>query len=679
MNLKSEYTILIVENSLSVRALYRNYLLADNYYHYRILETETLEAGLNCWRSQNSLETIDLVLIALVLPDGSGLKFVESIKAEYSYPELPIIVIAEQDDRNLIVQSVKLGIRDYLNKAEITKNILLRSVASALKELELAQQCQINQQIAQREVWLKKIIDTVPGMLYTLVRRTNGSYYFDYISPLVEDILEVTAQEGCYNPQCIFQQIHPDDIEDYLIKVEESFTNMTLFNCEWRVITPSGKEKWLKAASLPEKQPDGQVIWFGFCFEITDLKNTQQQLHQLNQTLEVRIAERTRKLWEINHLQTAILNSSDLGIITTDFEGIIQSFNRGAEKMLGYRAEAVIGQYTPDHFFDSVTMKRLAKKLSLEFGKTIGSNLRDLNLQTQYFSQEKEQICIRQDGSCFPVMLSVRLLENEQRQIIGFLHICRDITERKQSEIELQNAYSELEKLLKLREETLTLREDMSNMIIHDLRNPLTAMMLSAEIILKYGDRADARSIVTKQANQMLQAGKHITNMIDSLLLMAKLESDKIILNPTLTDLHGLGLSIIADFQLMANLQNSQLTSQLPPPGTHLLIDSIILRRIIENLLSNAFKFSPPQSQIHLVMEVLPQDHLRITVADNGPGIDLDSYEKIFGKFEIGQIKEDVPQIGLGLAFCKMAIEAQGGTLAIAPNQPQGSIFIVEI
>lgn len=849
MNLKKEYTILMVDDSFSDRRTYCRYLLADNHFNYRILEAETLEAGLKLWQAENS-QPIDLVLIALRLPDGSGLDWVENIKANYPYPELPIIVIAEQDDKNLIIQSMKLGIRDYLSKGEMTENVLLRSIHSALKELELTQQLaklkqqeaifaetalkisqaqnleaifqalttdvqvllnadrviiyqfqadfsgtivaetvlapwrsclndqvvdtcfqengaelyrqgrffiasdiyqanladchlqlleqfqvraslvvpilvlgneqnttlwgllvvhqcsgtrhweedsisvlqrlsvklaiaiqqfQTNQQIVQGEARLKKIIDTVPGMLYTLVRRTDGSYYFDYISPLVEDILEVTAQEAFINPQCIFQQIHPDDIEGYLNKVEESFAKMAPFNCEWRIIAPSGQEKWLKAASSPERQPDGQVIWFGFCFEITDLKTTQQQLQQLNQTLEFKIAERTHELWKINHLQSSILNSTDLGIITTNFEGIIQSFNYGAEKMLGYRAETVIGRRTPDLFLDPAETQKLAEKLSSELGTKVTKELKDLNLKTQYFSQEKEQTCIRQDGSRFPGMLSVRRLENEQQQIIGFLHIYRDMTEHKQSEIELKNAYLELEKLLKLREETLTLREDMSNMIIHDLRNPLTAMMLSAEIILKYGDRAEARSIVTKQANQMLQAGKHITNMIDSLLLMAKLESGKIIFNPTLTDLHGLGSSIVADFQLMATLRNSQLISQLPPPGTHLLIDSIILRRIIENLLSNALKFSPPQSQTYLTMEVLPQDHIRITVADNGPGIDPDSYDKICGKFEIGQVQQNVSQTGLGLAFCKMAIEAQGGTLAIAPNQPQGSIFTVEI
>ena len=82
---------------------------------------------------------------------------------------------------------------------------------------------------------------------------------------------------------------------------------------------------------------------------------------------------------------------------------------------------------------------------------------------------------------------------------------------------------------------------------------------------------------------------------------------------------------------------------------------------------------------MRLSIEYFPENHLRIQVSDNGPGVSPERTQDIFKKFEIGAVQQNVSQIGLGLAFCKMAVEAQGGTLAIAPNQPQGSIFIVEI
>jgi K+-sensing histidine kinase KdpD len=96
-------------------------------------------------------------------------------------------------------------------------------------------------------------------------------------------------------------------------------------------------------------------------------------------------------------------------------------------------------------------------------------------------------------------------------------------------------------------------------------------------------------------------------------------------------------------------------------------------------LLSNALKFSPEGSQVSLSLQYLSENHFRFQVADTGKGIRQAEKDKIFEKFEIGSLRKNASQTGLGLAFCKIAIEAQGGTLAIADNYPQGAIFMAEI
>ena len=136
---------------------------------------------------------------------------------------------------------------------------------------------------------------------------------------------------------------------------------------------------------------------------------------------------------------------------------------------------------------------------------------------------------------------------------------------------------------------------------------------------------------------------------------------------------------MIADFELIANSREIELRSELPNLGENILIDATILRRIIDNLMSNALKFSPVGGHVTLSLEYLPESRFRVKVADTGTGISEAERQKIFQKFEIGSLKKNVSQTGLGLAFCKMAVEAQGGTLAIADNHPQGVIFIVEI
>jgi signal transduction histidine kinase len=167
--------------------------------------------------------------------------------------------------------------------------------------------------------------------------------------------------------------------------------------------------------------------------------------------------------------------------------------------------------------------------------------------------------------------------------------------------------------------------------------------------------------------------------MIDGLLLMAKLESGKILFNAIPTDLYELGLEALKDFELIADSRQIQLIGELPDPNKSVLTDTTILRRVIDNLLSNALKFSPEGSQVTLSLEYLSENHFRVQVIDRGKGVSKAEKEKIFEKFEIGSLKKNTSQIGLGLAFCKIAIESQGGTLAIADNHPQGSIFTIEI
>jgi signal transduction histidine kinase len=254
-----------------------------------------------------------------------------------------------------------------------------------------------------------------------------------------------------------------------------------------------------------------------------------------------------------------------------------------------------------------------------------------------------------------------------------------ELRSRVRAHLRTKSEHDELKKLLKLREEALILREDLSNMIIHDLRNPLATIVLAAGIVQRYIDRLDQRPLILKKIAQILDSGHKLEDMIDGLLLMAKLESGKILFNAIPTDLYELGVEALKDFELVANSREIQLIGDLPDPNQTVLTDTTILRRVIDNLLSNALKFSPEGSQVTLSLEYLSENHFRVQVIDRGKGVSKAEKEKIFEKFEIGSLKKNTSQIGLGLAFCKIAIESQGGTLAIADNHPQGSIFTIEI
>jgi len=221
----------------------------------------------------------------------------------------------------------------------------------------------------------------------------------------------------------------------------------------------------------------------------------------------------------------------------------------------------------------------------------------------------------------------------------------------------------------------MQLREDMVNMMVHDLRTPL-AIILMAAYILKMPDRSTEE--LDKNVERIEQAGYQLQSQIDSLLLMAKLESGTMALHRTTIDLRDLCTAAVEEFEGIASQRGITLIAKLPAQGYPVSVDANIFRRIIDNLLSNAIKFSRVDSDVILEAESLElTGKALIRVKDSGFGVNAAVKQSIFEKFEIGTFLENVPQIGLGLAFCRMAIEAHGGKITVEDNIPHGAIFSV--
>jgi len=242
-----------------------------------------------------------------------------------------------------------------------------------------------------------------------------------------------------------------------------------------------------------------------------------------------------------------------------------------------------------------------------------------------------------------------------------------ELRARVNSMLRIKQQYDNLQALLKL-------REDMVNTIVHDLRNPLTSIVLSTEILRFPGLSFEKQQ---QKIEQIAIACQQLQSLINSLLIMAKLESGKMVLNYTEVDLCGLCISALADVEAIAAQKNLTLISELPKPGETVKVDAAIFRRVLDNLLSNAIKFSPSDSQVILRAENLAAGGTKIQVADSGSGIPENLRQSIFEKYEIGTVNPQVSQIGLGLAFCKMAIDAHHGRITVEDNYPKGSTFTV--
>ncbi|MBF2067083.1 MAG: response regulator [Calothrix sp. C42_A2020_038] len=225
--------------------------------------------------------------------------------------------------------------------------------------------------------------------------------------------------------------------------------------------------------------------------------------------------------------------------------------------------------------------------------------------------------------------------------------------------------------------DSLDLRGDMENMIVHDFSNHLVSIILGCEI-LRASDSNQSRK--DRQLQLMENSARQLQSLTDSLLMLAKLESGKMLIRPQEVMLREIIESVLEDFDLLATQKKIQILHNLESIHHKIVhLDAHIMRRVLDNLVSNAIKFSPNQAQINIYIEYPEDLQFRIKIIDQGRGINDDLKSKIFSKYEIGQSIQGVSQTGLGLAFCQLAVTAHQGRIWIEDNQPQGTVFTIEI
>ncbi len=242
-----------------------------------------------------------------------------------------------------------------------------------------------------------------------------------------------------------------------------------------------------------------------------------------------------------------------------------------------------------------------------------------------------------------------------------------ELRSRLHSMLRIKQQYDDLQLLLQRREE-------MAEIIVHDLQNPVTCVVLSCEMLKS----TDLDNRQRKKVEQISIAGKRLEEQIQTLLIMAKLETDRLVLNPTCLQLKPFLEKLIQEFSAIAIAKEITITPYFKLKNDRARLDSHLFARIVNNLLSNALKYSPRGKTIELQLLETPQA-LIFKVIDQGKGISQELREKIFQKYETGIEYNNVSQTGLGLAFCQRAIHAHGGRIYVEDNYPKGSAFIVEI
>ncbi len=325
-------------------------------------------------------------------------------------------------------------------------------------------------------------------------------------------------------------------------------------------------------------------------------------------------------------------NSAD-PILITDAHGRITEVNRKFCQMLGYDRAELLQQ-------EAIALTNYPQRLQ---------EWLDQVLQGQDILGNLE--LISRGGRILPFEVRATQVFYSSRPYVQW--VFHDITERLQLE---------------------RVREDLTHMIVHDLRNPLSSIMSSLELI-RARLQDPTIDIPLDQLFAVAQrSGERLFGLIDSILDVARLESGKAELNYQVIGVEDMVREAVEQVRPVAIGRDIHLSFSVPPDLPLMHGDRDLLLRTLMNLLDNALKFTLPGGEVQVTVGRPSADSLQFAVSDTGPGIPPEYQERIFDRFaRLPGAK--MRGIGIGLAFCKLAVEAHGGRIWVESQPGKGATF----
>lgn len=384
-----------------------------------------------------------------------------------------------------------------------------------------------------------------------------------------------------------------------------------------------------------------------------------------------------QQLEQLRRQQQLILNAVGEGVYGLDLDGNVTFVNPAAAAMIDRPMEDLIGK---------------SMHAVLHHSHPDGSHYPREDCPIYAAFQDgsvrriTDEVFWRKDGTHFPVEYISTPMHDEEGQLIGAVVTFRDITKRRWAEAVLQRANEELEQ--KVEERTARLRQanhqlrELSemrsrfvSMVCHEFRNPLNNIALSASSLNRY----DTQLTPDDKANYLLTIKANVermTQMIDDLLVIGKIEAKVLEVNPEPIDVVAFCQALLAEREYLRPQQpiafvcrSRQLTATL---------DQRLLRSILSNLLSNAIRYTPEDRDIRLKL-ARRQNQLVVQVQDEGIGIPPEDRRDLFEPFHRGRNVSNIPGTGLGLSIVKQFVELLQGTIEVNSRVDWGTTFTVRL
>ncbi len=687
--IKQHRTVLIVDDFLPDREVYRRYLQADLEYEYTILEAPSAEDGLILC----GVQPVDGILLDFSLPDLDGLEFLAALKKKQVSNCPPVIMITGQGNEIVAAKAIKNGAEDYLVKNQITPPLLQLAVGSAIASCKLQQQLQqrieqekivskIAQQIRQslnlEEVLqttvtqVRQFLQTDRVIIFQLEPDGIGKAIVESVGSPWRSLVSASFYDSCFVERYI------EAYRQGQISTKADIHNCGADECYIQQLTEFQVRACLVAPLIQSDQLWGLLIahhcssprpWQELEIDLIRQLSTQISIaiaqSELYQKVQSELTQRQQVEVELNESEAGLRLALEAAQMGTWNWNILTGQIQWSANM-----EALFG-LQPGEFDGSYEM--FASRLHLEDrDRVLQAIKQSVATGTEYNIEFR---VVYPNGQTRWAQSKGQVFYNETGQPVRMAGVDLDISKSKQLQ--------EDKEVLLRREQVARAEAEAANhskdeflaVVSHELRSPLNAILGWARLLRtrELDKETTNRALETIERNTQTQV-----QLIEDLLDVSRMIRGDLQLTMAPVNLAAAIEDTISNMSLVAEAKQIQLSSTINI-SCQILGDLNRLQQIITNLLTNAIKFTPAGGKVEICLQKY-NSCAQIQVIDTGIGISHEFLPHIFDRFRRAgsSTERSTDGLGLGLAIVSQLTRLHGGTVtASSPGVGQGSTFSV--
>ena len=564
-------------------------------------------------------EGFDIILLDLTLPDSHGLQ--TFVKLHNQVPGIPIIVLTGLNDETLAIGAMQQGAQDYLVKAQVSGDLLVRCMRYAM-ERQKAEEA-----LRQSEERFRSLSASAPIGIY----QTDADGMFIYTNDLWQEISGLTLEESLGNGWV--KSIHPHDRQIVLDKWYKFIHSGSEFSLEFRFLTLAGDVRWVFGRATPMESPRGRITGYvGVNEDITARKQAEEKIRE----------------------QAALLNVTTDAILVRDLENRILFWNKGAEHIYGWQESQVYGKNASELFYQETPPEvETALLTTMNQGKWQG--------ELSQLTCAGEEILVESRWT---------LVCERQGKTQSILTVNTDITEKKQLESQF------------FRTQRLESIGTLASGIAHDLNNILTPILAVSQLLpMKFPDvdeqtqhlfeiLEDSTRRAAELVKQVLSFARGVQGKRIHLQMRHLIKELSKILKETFPKYIEVSLDIPQNLWMVSG-DSTQLHQVL----MNLCVNARDAMQEGGKLTISGENFLLDQNYARMHLEAKVGAYIAIAVSDTGVGISPEIVERIFEPFFT--TKELGKGTGLGLATVLGIVKSHGGFVNVYSEEGQGTCFKV--